>query len=54
MSLIEKILDADYQPIYSANPVNPRERNVGLICAALCVLLMVVAIKANAAATVFY
>lgn len=54
MNLIEKISDADYQPIIAANPANQRDRTTGLICAALGVLLMVFAVEANAVAAAFY
>lgn len=54
MTLIEKISDADYEPIFAANPANQRDRTTGLICAALGVLLMVFAVEANAVAAAFY
>ena len=54
MTLIEKISDADYEPIFAANPANQRDRTTGLICAALVVLLMVFAVEANAVAAAFY
>ena len=54
MNVIEMISDADYQPIFEANPIKQREQIIGLIYAALGVLLMVFAVEANAAATAFY
>ena len=53
MKVIAMISDTDYQPIFEANPIKQRERIIGLIYAAVGIMLMVFAVEANVSATAF-